>query len=41
MTQANDYSFNAADTTVTPNPNIDALITGSGLNWGNPPPSSF
>jgi len=41
MTQANDYSFNAADTTVKPNPNIDALILGSDLNWGVPPPSSL
>jgi hypothetical protein len=41
MTQGNDYSFNAADTTPKPNPNIDALIVGSDLNWGVPPPSSF
>lgn len=41
MTQTNDYSFNAADTTVTPNPDIDALIVGSDLNWGVPPPSSL
>lgn len=41
MTQTNDYSFNAADTTITPNPNIDSLIVGSGLNWGVPPLSSL
>lgn len=41
MTQSNDYSFNAADTTVKPNPDIDSLIVGSGLNWGDPPPSSL
>lgn len=41
MTQADDYSFNAADTTPKPNPNIDSLIVGSELNWGVPPPSAF
>jgi cellulose binding protein with CBM3 domain len=41
MTQTNDYSFNAADTTLKPNPNIDSLIVGSELNWGVPPPSSL
>jgi endoglucanase len=42
MTQANDYSFNAADTTLTPNQFIDSLIVGEGeANWGVPPPSDF
>lgn len=42
MTQTNDYSFNAADTTLTPNPFIDSLLVGEGeANWGVPPPSDF
>jgi hypothetical protein len=41
MTQANDYSFNAADTTLTPNPFIDLFVVGEGeANWGVPPPVS-
>jgi len=39
MTQANDYSFNAADTTPTPNPFIDLFVVGEGgANWGVFPP---
>lgn len=42
MTQTNDYSFNAAGTTLRPNPFIDSLIVGEGeANWGVPPPSDF
>lgn len=41
MTQTNDYSFNAADTTLTPNSLLDAFILGSGPNWGVAPPSAF
>jgi hypothetical protein len=42
MTQANDYSFNAADTTLKPNPLIDSLVVGEGeANWGVPAPSDF
>lgn len=40
MTQTNDYSFNAADTSLTPNPFIDSLVVGEGeANWGVPAPS--
>lgn len=40
MTQTNDYSFNAADTTLKPNPFIDSLVVGEGeANWGAPAPS--
>jgi hypothetical protein len=39
MTQANDYSFNAADTTLTPNPLIPLFVVDEGgANWGVPPP---
>ena len=42
MTQTNDYSFNAADTTLKPNPLIDALVVGEGeANWGVPAPSNL
>jgi hypothetical protein len=39
MTQANDYSYNAADTTLTPNPLIPLFVVNEGeANWGVPPP---
>ncbi|HEY3870253.1 MAG TPA: cellulose binding domain-containing protein [Actinocrinis sp.] len=43
MTQTNDYSFNAADTRLTPNPFVDSLVVGEGgeANWGVPAPSDF